>query len=320
MLFRTIKFQERHKFVRELKKYLNELVQPSPNLPDDDVLDMTTLQALKQFKTQWYSRISIPLTTDDPYFEVNLKVWTAIGLALGKDRLLQELQNTQDYELRGLLLGLGTVNAIKVYYTKEMEECDAKIASILGGDNAIAAANGFEPYSLALVTASNTAYHYYRAEHLNKYIMHLYGSKDRTRFGVDGETYTDIFIPDGFEPTSRNDAGGRKNALTQIPSPTEAVVTFYYKKLGNVDDVTLTLMHVKDFKPVKKGNRWHIGKIGGKGGQSVDLSKPYLHSHFALLRGDVGLSIKLSKDGSTDSEATFRYRESIGVRFADAFC
>ena len=59
--------------------------------------------------------------------------------------------------------------------------------------------------------------------------MHLYGSTDGTRFGVDGKTETDIYIPDGFEMKSSTDWDGKvkKDVLKQTPTPTQAVVTFY---------------------------------------------------------------------------------------------
>lgn len=106
-----------------------------------------------------------------------------------------------------------------------------------------------------------------------------------------------------------------KNTLTQTPTPTQAVVTFYYKELGNIKDATLLLMHVKNFKPKREGNRWHIGKIGGIGGEIGEITKPYLHSHFVLLKGDVGVAWK-----GNDTQAISQYRASIGIRFVDAFC
>ena len=109
----------------------------------------------------------------------------------------------------------------------------------------------------------------------------------------------------------------KKDVLKQTPTPTQAVVTFYYKQLGNVKDATLLLMHVKEFKPKQDGNRWRIGKIGGIGGTISDPQMPYLHSHFMLLRGDVGLGFKNDK---REEFAVDKYRSSIGIRFADAFC
>jgi hypothetical protein len=247
-----------------------------------------------------------------------------IGLALGSERLRRELPKIKDYEVRTLLLGMDALANEVTYYTPEMESCDAKIASVLGDDNAIAAANGFEPAGIALLRA----FPFYRGDtrntwangttvigqgHLSRYIMHLYGSKDNTRMGVDGKTPTDILIPDGFEI--------KANTLKQQPTPTQAVVIFYYKKLGNVQDATLLLMHVKDFRPVKRGNRWHIGQIGGQVGEvSVNTVSPYLHSHFVLLKGDVGLAVKYKRNGKIDGTATDEYRASIGIKFVEAFC
>ncbi len=333
MILPTFRFNDKHKFVCQLKRYLNELVQPNPNLLDDDLVDAKTLKAVYAFKNQWHKRVSTSAYDANNFAEITPGLWAMIGLALGKDRLLQELRGAIDNEARSLLLGMSS-NNLSSYYTPEMEKCDAKIASILGGKNAIAAANGYDPDSLAIIRILSGKYSYYRGNtlelqkdgsqklgpgHLAAYMMHIYGSTDGTRFGVDGKTETDIYIPDGFEMKSSVDWDGKlkKNALTQIPSPAQAVVTFYYKQLGNVQDATLLLMHVKDFKPKQDGNRWHIGKIGGKGGQIGDVTKPYLHSHFVLLKGDVGL---VRKGNEREINSVANYQASIGIRFIDAFC
>lgn len=331
MVFPTLRLNDKHKFVRQLKKYLNELVQPSPNLPDDDVFDYETVKAIVNFKTQWGARNKHTFSPITGKGEADVYTWGYIGKALGPERLRRDLLEIKDYELRTLLLGINEFTVGVKYYTPEMEACDAKIASVLGGKNAIAAANGFEPEGIAIQGIQG----FYRGDtvnpfrdgtkkigqgHLSRYMMHLYGSMDGTRFGVDGKTSTEIYIPDGFEMTSNDGLGGKKNALTQIPTPTEAIVTFYYKKkIGNVQDATIMLMHVKDFKPIKQGNRWQVGKIGGKGGQIGDINKPYLHSHFVLVKGNVGLAYQLTK-GKFDRDKTQDYRASIGIRFIDVFC
>ena len=332
MFFLKLKDGERHKFVRELKRYLNELVQPTPKLPDDDVFDATVRKAIADFKKQWMAKNNINPSVLNNLPEADVFTWSFIGAALGNVRLRKELAQIQDYELRTLLIGMDAFANEVSYYSQQMENCDAKIALTLGGKNAIAAANGFEPEGIALTKA----FGFYRGDtrnvwrngtvvigqgHLSRHIMHLYGSTDGTRFGVDGKTSTDIVIPNGFEMISSNNLGGSKNALTKIPTPTQAVVTFYYKKkLGNVENVTLLLMHVKNFKPVKQGNRWRIGEIGGRGGEIGNVNSPYLHSHFVLLKGDVGLAAKTDRNGKVDDNATSEYRASIGVRFVDAFC
>ena len=320
MLFPTLRLNDKHKFVRQLKKYLNELVQPSPNLPDDDIFDKATVKAIAEFKRQWALRTKHTFSQLDGKYDADVYTWAFIGLALGSERLLRDLLEIKDYELRTLLLGINEFNVGAQYYTSEMEKCDAKIASILGGKNAIAAANGYEPEGLAVRKIMG----FYRGDtrallrdgkenvsegHLPRHIMHLYGSNDGTRFGVDGKTSTDIYLPDGFET--------KNGELKQTPTATQAIVHFYYKELGKVKDLTILLMHVKGFNPKKQGNRWFIGQIGGKGGQVATASQPYLHSHFVLVKGDVGLGFN---KGQFDDMKTREYRSSIGVRFIDAFC
>lgn len=200
MFFPALRFQDKHKFVIQLKKFLNELVQPSPNLPLDDVVDDKTIKAVRNFKTQWFRRV-LTFTYDLTHFnEITPGLWAMIGRALGKDRLLKELREVKDNEIRSLLLGMDFVGAIATSYTAEMEACDAKIASIFGGKNTVAAANSFEPYSLAIVRQYKfgSRYPFYYGEHLSTDSIHLYGSVDGTRFGVDGNIFVDLYVPDGF--------------------------------------------------------------------------------------------------------------------------
>jgi len=322
MIALVLKKGDKHKFVRQLKIYLNELVKPNPNLTIDDTFDEKTEKAILEFKRQWQGKFG-SYSTLTGKGEADIFTWGFIGRALGSERLLRELSEIKDYELRSLLLGMNNFAVNVKYYTAEMENCDKKIASVLGGKNAVAAANGFEPEGIAI----QGVHGFYRGDtvnvwkdgterigigHLSRHIMHLYGSSDGTRLGVDGKTYTDIIIPDKFEI--------RKDTLNQTPTPTEAIVHFYYKRLGKVENATLLLMHVKDFKPIKLGSRWKIGQIGGKGGGIGIITQPYLHSHFVLLKGDVGLAIKTSKNGKMDGDATNEYRATIGIRFVDAFC
>lgn len=231
-----------------------------------------------------------------------------IGRALSKDRLLQELRNVTDHEVRSFLLGMEKINNVHKFYTNEMEKCDAKIASIFGGKNAVAAANGFDPDSLVVVRVSKQGVYnkHYRGDeintknniispgHLSDSSMHLYGSTDGTRFGVDGNTFVDLYIPDGFRESKK-----RPFVFNRIPGPTQASLDFYYKKLGNYEDVTLLVSHIKNFKIVREGDRRYIGQIGGVGGKDIN----YIHSHFDLFEGDVGMTGK-----------------RIRIPFAKAFC
>lgn len=305
MFISKIRRGDINKFVSLLKKLLNGLVQPSPNLPINELLDDMTIKAVQHFKTQYYQRYQRLYTLQydkDHLGEVTVGLWAMIGRALGKDMLLKELRETKDYEARSLLLGMDQINRVYTgFYTAAMEIYDAKIAAIFGGNNAVAAANGFDPDSLAIVkSTTNGMYAYYRGDtyesgeatsgHLSKQAMHLYGSTDRTRFGVDGNTFTDLYVPDGFLHPEN---------VRKIPSPNSASVDFYYKNLGNYQDVTLMVSHIKDFKLQKVGNRWHIGTIGGKDGKDLH----YIHSHLDLFKGNVGMTGK-----------------RIRLSFADAFC
>jgi len=161
-------------------------------------------------------------------------------------------------------------NAIKPTYTDEMVASDLILATIFGEPGAVAAANGFEPRGLG------NQYPLYRGDligddgrirrgHLS-YAMHLYGSEDGT-----GET--ELYVPLGFISNSDE------------PTPTDAAVTFYYPKLGNLTDVTLAVFHVSNFHLSYEGGRVRIGSIGGPGG-SIDS---YRHAHIEFYRGNTGL-------------------------------
>jgi hypothetical protein len=161
-------------------------------------------------------------------------------------------------------------NAVIHEYTAEMAASDKFLAEMFGGPNAAAGANGFEPAALG------SQYPLYRGDiigddgklrrgHLSC-AMHLYGSPD-------GRGDSPIFVPAGFTSHSTE------------PSPTDAAVTFYYPRLGNLTDVTLAVYHVADFQIVYEGDRVRIGKIGGLGGSSPF----YKHSHIEFYRGNTSL-------------------------------
>ncbi len=162
------------------------------------------------------------------------------------------------------------IGAVVREYTTAMAASDKLLASIFGGPNAVAGANGFEPAGLA------ASYPLYRGDvygddgverrgHLS-FAMHLYGSPDGT-----GDS--PLYVPPGFISHSSQ------------PSPTDAAVTFYYPKLGNFTDVTLAVFHVANFQITDDGDRVRIGNLGGPGGSSP----LYKHSHIEFYRGNTGL-------------------------------
>jgi hypothetical protein len=161
-------------------------------------------------------------------------------------------------------------NAVIREYTSDMAECDKFLAHIFGGTTAVAGANGFEPAGLGV------SYPLYRGDtigddgkvrrgHLS-YAMHLYGTPD-------GRGESPLYVPAGFSSHSVE------------PTPTDAAVTFYYPKLGNMTDVTLAVFHVADFQITSEGDRVRIGNLGGPGGSSP----LYKHSHIEFYKGNVGL-------------------------------
>lgn len=170
------------------------------------------------------------------------------------------------------------ITALVREYTAEMAASDQALARIFGGPDAVVGANGFEPAGLA------QSYPLYRGDimgddgrprrgHLS-YAMHIYGSSDGT-----GDSA--LYVPAGF--TSHSDG----------PSPTDAVVTFYYPRLGNLTDVTVAVFHVANFQITYEGDRVRIGNIGGPGGSSPI----YKHSHIEFYRGNTALPSSAARPG-----------------------
>ncbi|MGQ0762158.1 MAG: hypothetical protein ACT4OT_09100 [Acidobacteriota bacterium] len=161
-------------------------------------------------------------------------------------------------------------NALVREYSAAMAGSDKYLAQVFSGPDAVAAGNGFEPAGLG------TPYPLYRGDingddgkprrgHLS-YAIHIYGSPDGT-----GDS--PLYVPAGFTSHSG------------VPSPKDAVVTFYYPRLGNVTDITLAVFHVADFQIAYEGDRIRIGNIGGPGGSAT----LYKHSHIEFYNGNTAL-------------------------------
>lgn len=161
-------------------------------------------------------------------------------------------------------------NALIAAYTTEMAVADQLLAKIFGGPGAVAAASSFEPAGLS------NQYPFYRGDirgdnggiltgHLS-HAMHLYGSSD-------GRGETSLYVPAGF------------TSYSGLPTPTDAAVTFFYPRLGNISNVTLAVFHVANFAISKEGGRVRIGTVGGRGGSYAF----YKHSHLEFYRGNTGL-------------------------------
>jgi RHS repeat-associated protein len=143
-------------------------------------------------------------------------------------------------------------------------ECDRKVASLFGGEGAVAAASGFDPPRPDRGT--NNPHLIDKA--------HLYGS-------ADGRQNTSIYIAEGFKPL------GLLNAQ-------DSIYGFYYATLGSQKNVTLIVMHVANYVIGKAaGGRVSIGQTGGPGGTNnlTDAQTTaagigfYNHAHLEVFRG-----------------------------------
>lgn len=72
LIFPTLRLNDKHKFVSLLKRFLNELVQPSPYLPLNDIVDDKTIKAVRAFKIQWSSRVLTPPYDTKNYNEITI--------------------------------------------------------------------------------------------------------------------------------------------------------------------------------------------------------------------------------------------------------
>lgn len=169
-------------------------------------------------------------------------------------------------------------NALISAYTHEMATTDRLLAKIFGGVGAVAAANSFEPGGLS------NQYPFYRGDILGdngriltghlSHAMHLYGS-------FDGRGETPLYVPAGFTSNSG------------LPTPTDAAVTFFYPRLGNLSNVTLAVFHIANFAISQEDGRIRIGTVGGRGGSYAF----YKHSHIEFYRGNTGLPSASARQG-----------------------
>lgn len=284
----------RNKYNVPLRKYLNEVVTPSPNLSVGDTFDQRVYEAVIKFQHQFNRKHPerkpqlMVNGTPDPV------TWAAIGVALGAARLKQEIAASQDQVLNRMLQGIPLIDP-PPSYTTAMQECDKKLAELFSDSGASASAHGHVPKENAVEGGYRGDYRDLMtgriiAGHLSSYAMHLHGSRDGTKD-------TGIYVPLGYERPEK--------AARQTPTPTDAVVTFYYKKRGTLPNATLAVFHVANFKPEQVGDRIRIGTTGGLGGKHPKNR----HAHIEIYNGDVGLP------------PTLKDRAKVRVtKFGEVFC
>ena len=267
-LMRTgLQFGSKHKLNAVLKRLLNEVMNPSPNLTVDESFDKELSAAITKFK--YLHKIEPISSTAD------LKTWARIGELLGERRIKEEVK--LDREIGKLLSG----ERIPPQYTPEAERCDKKLAELFGGVGAVASGSGFEPkghpknkggYRGDIIGADGKI----RPGHLSSRAMHLYGSSDGTKI-------TGVYVPDGFEKPIK------ENPQT-LPAYKGGSFIFFYSKLKNLEDVTLIVTHLANLtrESTRKNAAGYIyvGDIGGRGATPKD-NPDYIHAHFELVQGRV---------------------------------
>lgn len=124
---------QQQKYIQRLKKYLNLLVIPSPNLPLNDDFDTATHNAILNYKRQLNRRRGTKVVVEDGTMTRSL--WQYMWGELWKiDRGNFQIQEakTFDAEFKNLVNGAPYVSNFE-----EMRKCDAKMAEIFGGEGAV---------------------------------------------------------------------------------------------------------------------------------------------------------------------------------------
>lgn len=264
-----------------LKRYLNELVVPSPNLPIDNVFTPETSKALKDFKYQFRKKnLTSTIAIDD---SLEADTWQTIGIALGEKRLKEELENLKDSGLKRLLQGKPEFE-----YTEAMKACDQKLAEIFGGEGA-AVMTLFEPPDLREQDGSFTHKKrpFYREEghnaiarndlkmdHQRGGIIHVYTNAQGLPADVG------LYVPKGFKQIFQ--VKDEKGKMLDLKPGANNIQYFYSDTLK----IYITFAHAKTkgvggIGTKKPNGSVKIGNIGGPGGNGQD-SGSYIHSHLSF--------------------------------------
>lgn len=266
-----------------LKRYLNELVAPSPKLEINNEFTPETARALQNFKFQFrkknlQSRLRIDAS-------LGPETWAAIGVALGAERLKEELSTLTDSGLKRMLQGL-----TELEYTQAMRVCDQKLADVFGGEGAavmsiieppdLRRGDGSlrDPYAPSIRPEPHNAVprNDIKGSHERGGIIHVYTNPQGLPADVG------LYAPQGFKQIFevKNERGkvikleaGPNNILYFYSNQMKIYITFAHAKTKGVSGIG-----------TKKSNgSVKIGNIGGPGGDGTGEKFPsYIHSHLSF--------------------------------------
>lgn len=255
-----------NRVILEIKRFLQDHPCVKCDLKRDGVLDSPTQAALTSF--QKLKRLRVQDGT------LNFETYAAIGAEMYPPR--RELITLHDPVFRQLLQG--NVQS-QPQSGGEPTRCEKHLASVFGDKDAYFSddedGDGLD-LTLGRSRLINGKGHGG---------AHLYGHP------TDASITTNIYIPKGgkiqiIDPTVRH-KGNKYVGYGKNSSSTYCLI--YYAKLGSLQNVTLAIFHIADFKAVpQQDGRTRIGTLGGfdEGGTwTFKSGKQGKHAHFELYDG-----------------------------------
>lgn len=264
-----------------LKKYLNLLVKPNPNLPINNVFDIPTERAIRNFKKQ-FNRLRGLWIVEDGTITVNLWrfIYQELQGVMGGVWVKEEINNLRDVELINLLLGVPSSE-----YTESISSCDKKLAELFGGKGAIVMSI-VEPKELKKGNGSPRDFagksrgYGHNAIPCNELvgtndrggIIHIYANEQGLSADVD------LYVPAGFKQIYEVKVGNHVEKLL----PKEDNQKYFY---SDAMKLYIVFSHVKTDGVIRIGTKKangsvKIGNVGGPRGYAPDGS--YFHTHIAF--------------------------------------
>jgi hypothetical protein len=196
---------------------------------------------------RWHSRFDQPDPYDGSYSLTNPQSFNRYAYVQGDPVNFTDPSGLAMSLTQGVA-GDAVVGRRTPHLPKQGGPCDQTIRDIFADDDAQAAASGFEPTGFPATDAWRNGQNRSQAGgpnpnqwgHLNGYSGHIYGSSP-------GTSDTTLYVPGNFSSYTP-------------PSGNDAVATFFYRQLGNQQNVTLAVFHVGNFG-IQRNNTNDAGSV-----------------------------------------------------------
>lgn len=274
--------RQQQKYLQRLKRYLNLLVVPNPNLPINDDFDMATHNAILNYKKQLNRRRGQKTVVEDGTLTNTLWqiMWGELGRVTGSQFQIEEMK-TFESEFLNFTRGSPYINNVEA-----LQGCDAKLAKIFGEKNAVVAtiydpkelkkANGKphhnagnpRPFSHSAIPTN---------EQLNTNdrggIMHIYPNEQGLPEDVGvfaPAEFTEIFqISDGTKIIKLLPKGDNQKYFFNNNKQNPLYIVYAHVKTAGVSGIGTK----------RTDGAIKIGNVGGPGGESEGA---YVHCHIAF--------------------------------------